>query len=386
MSLGISNSRYYSLADDYINAHRSSYSSNYNGNAASNVYQNQAGYVVSNQGNTCTDGVDDGHIGFFPAVGEVIEGAGNGLINGIKGMFLDSQGNFSFLNTLKTVGMGAACIAFPAFGLGLCAVGAVTGGAKFVSNIATALNSKTDAEAKDAWENVGDGGLTLGLSLLGAKESYKAVIKSAGHLSKIASMKNAGTWEKATVLEKAAALGKDMVTSTRNNFSKIKNFRIQTLAAKEFAEANSGYDADSILENGFAEKVADGQISSLGDAINETGLSEQQLRQNPKLWNQIPGVEQVSENAAPKTGLFTRVKSSFTKNNASQIVNNIKNAKNTLKLDTIKSSASTTTKAVLDFLTTKEGSYAKAVRLYGYENVLGALEVFASYRTLDETI
>ena len=59
--------------------------------------------------NKCTDGNDDGKLGAGEILENTAKGALDGLVNGIKGMFLDEEGNFSLGNTLKTAAMGAAC-------------------------------------------------------------------------------------------------------------------------------------------------------------------------------------------------------------------------------------------------------------------------------------
>ena len=186
---------------------------------------------VSESGNTCTDGKDDGKIGLFSAIGYIIEGAGKSIINGIKGAFTDSNGNFSLGKTLLSIGTVAACAVFPAAGVVLAGAGIVTGGVKLASGVVNALNADTDAEAKDAWEQVGEGGLTLGLSIFGAKSSVKAVqnSSSAGALS---TFKETSSFT-SNPLGYLKALGKDMISSSKNNFAKLKSNVRTFLDARE---------------------------------------------------------------------------------------------------------------------------------------------------------
>ncbi len=233
MGVGIDNIDYYKLASNFANSRQTKYYSNYNNsNRVSNPYQVQQAQVdtyVSQEGNTCTDGKDDGRIGLPSVLGNIIQGAGKSIVNGIKGMFTDKDGNFSILKTAASVAIGAACIAFPAVGLAACAIGVLAGGTKLVKGVATAINSKTDAEAKDAWEAVGDGGLTVALSVVGAKASYgamKAGAVQANGVSAINGLKNSASYQNASALGKAGqfakALGQDAWASTKFSWGKVK--------------------------------------------------------------------------------------------------------------------------------------------------------------------
>lgn len=136
---------------------------------------NNANVQTSESGNTCTDGKDDGKIGLFSAIGHAVKGAVKGVVNGIKGCFTDKDGNFSIGKTLLTVAAGAACIAFPAVGLVACGVGAAVGTVNFAKGVYNAATAETDAQAKDAWEQVGDGAFTAVTSAVGIKSSLSAV-------------------------------------------------------------------------------------------------------------------------------------------------------------------------------------------------------------------
>lgn len=324
---GLSGVNFYELADNYVNSRASRCSTVSNKSSLLNMQQTQTDTYVSEEGNTCTDGKDDGKVGFFSAICNVFKGAVKSIGNGLKGMFFDENGNFSLLKTAKTAAMAAACIAFPAVGLVACGIGAVSGGVKLVKGVSTALGAKTDAEAKDAWEAVGDGGLTVAVSVLGAKASLKGIKSGATKLngkSAIDTLKSSTKYQDASTLSKvgqyAKALGKDMLSSTKHSAKqisfKIKSHFAQKEAAAEMAEAGKGLDTNSLLKSSVEEKIADGQINSLADAIQETGLSEAQLKQMPEVWNQIPGVEKVA--VKQSTGLLSRAKAKLTNNGTSQ--------------------------------------------------------------------
>ena len=84
------------------------------------VFNGQTGAVSQETGNTCTDGKDDGKIGFFGAIGSAIKGIGKGIVNGVKGMFTGKDGKFSLGKTLLSIGTVALCVACPAVGAVAC--------------------------------------------------------------------------------------------------------------------------------------------------------------------------------------------------------------------------------------------------------------------------
>ena len=144
-------------------------------------------YVPSKQSTeTCTDGKDDGKIGFWNGVGQFFKGAAKGLVNGVKGMFLDENGKFSLKNTLKTALTIGACfipVAGPYIAAGLCVVGAVKGGAGMIKSISNAAKAETDAEKKEALQSLGGNTLTTGLSVAGLKGATGAIARQSGFTS-----------------------------------------------------------------------------------------------------------------------------------------------------------------------------------------------------------
>lgn len=186
-----------------------------NGATSSITYVNDS-VQLSTSSEKCTDGKDDGKIGIFSAIGNAIKGVGKTVVNGVKGMFTDSNGNFSLGKTLLSVGTAAACIAFPAVGVAACAIGGVMGAVQVGKGIYNATTATTDAEAKEAWQNIGGGAFTVAASVTGAKAGVKAV-KNTSTANALSSLDDT-----ATLGQKAAALGKDMVSSTKNQYNTVK--------------------------------------------------------------------------------------------------------------------------------------------------------------------
>ena len=154
-----------------------------NGTIDSSTVQNVSVFNQSADPSACTDGKDDGKLGFFESIGSAVSGAVKGLVNGVKGMFFDENGNFSLGNTLKTIGTAAACFipgVGPVISAGLCTAGVVKGVSGVAQGISAAASATTDAEAKAAFESIGSGALTTGLSAVGLKASVGAVAQNAG--------------------------------------------------------------------------------------------------------------------------------------------------------------------------------------------------------------
>ena len=117
----------------------------------------------------CTDGNNDGKIGFFSAIGNIFKGAVKSVVNTVKDIVTNP------VKLLGAVATAALCVVFPPAGLALAGVGIATGAAKMIGGVANAMDAKTDAEAKAAWQQVGEGGVVLGASIVGAKASVKSM-------------------------------------------------------------------------------------------------------------------------------------------------------------------------------------------------------------------
>jgi len=151
---------------------------------------------IETKGHKCTDGKDDGKIGFWKATGHALKGAGK-FLGGLLGFEWNTDGSYKGWSLGKTVkniaigaGIAAVCVltagtAVPAIIAGAGVLAAAGGVGTSVYRAATA---KTDAECKAAFEDVGSNTLALTLSVTGAKASMKAY-NPTGNYSGIK-----GTW------------------------------------------------------------------------------------------------------------------------------------------------------------------------------------------------
>ena len=236
----------------------------------------------------CTDGNNDGKIGFFSAIGNIFKGAAKMVVNTVKDIVTNPA------KLLGAVATAALCVVFPPAGLALAGIGIVSGGAKVIGGISKAMNAKTDAEAKAAFQDIGAGGLTVGLSVAGAKASVKSmgagsavgqklgVLDKSGNIQKVKlsnvfknsknkfkpveGMKDFGK----AMLEdaKSSPLGKKLTISNIKNFKKtltsqaddIANTRLNT-RMDELAKSGAKQLDDSIMDdvassrNHYAEAV-----------------------------------------------------------------------------------------------------------------------------------
>lgn len=131
--------------------------------------------------NKCTDGADDGKIGFFSKVGNFFEGMAKTVVGGAKNFFSDPK------KVAKTALIGAGLFVlscFPPVGTAIAATIAIAGGVKLIANgvktikegVQNAKSATTDAAAKDAWEQIGNGSLKTGVGVVvavkGGSELY----------------------------------------------------------------------------------------------------------------------------------------------------------------------------------------------------------------------
>ena len=140
----------------------------------SGMYDLPAANLPFSQGNALNNVKnpdDDGKISFKQKASNFLKGVGNFF----KGMVCDENGNFSIAQCAKTVAIGAvigaASLLIPGAGtaiaLGFLAMGAVHVG-KGVYDAATA---NTDAEAEQAWQNIGSGATESALAFAGCKKT-----------------------------------------------------------------------------------------------------------------------------------------------------------------------------------------------------------------------
>ncbi len=144
----------------------------------------------------CTDGADDGKLGFGETLGSFFKG----VISPITSMF-ESPENF-IKGAAMVVGGGLLIAATGGAAAPLLVAAGVTmGGIQVVKGISGAANAKTDAEAKAAWEEIGCGTGAVAGSVIGAKAAVKAAgIEGASEMSSLQATKacftNAGSCAK----------------------------------------------------------------------------------------------------------------------------------------------------------------------------------------------
>ena len=115
------------------------------------------------------DQADDGKISF----GQKLKSFGKGLISPITNMF-KSPGNFIKGALGIAVGAGLIAITGGAVAPIMVAAGVGFGGIQIAKGAIDAASAKTDAEAQQAWENMGSGTFAVAGSIAGAKAAAKA--------------------------------------------------------------------------------------------------------------------------------------------------------------------------------------------------------------------
>ncbi len=125
---------------------------------------------LNDRDKVCTDGKDDGSISF----GEGLESFGKGLMGIVKGVINHP------IATAATVaaGVGLTVLTGGAALPVMIAAGAATGAGMVGYGAYKAATADTDAEAKQAWETMGNGTFTLVASVAGAKPALNAASKA----------------------------------------------------------------------------------------------------------------------------------------------------------------------------------------------------------------
>ena len=304
---------------------------------------NTNGYAVSASGETCTDGKDDGKIGFWSAIGNTLKGVGK---------------------TLLTAATAAVCVAFPAVGLVACGIGAVSGAVQIGKGVYNAATADTDAEAKEAWQQVGGGALTTGLSISGAKASYNAVMKTST-ANAMASLDKG-----ASIFAKGKALATDMVSSTANRASAIKAAATNafTNAKATYNEIKSVYNetdiaqARQMLKEARKSGNAD-DIAAAKQFLNEVKATNKAMAK--EIVNEIkPVVKEAVKTKA--TNLFNTIKSNLNKEGLAKVASKLKGAP----------------RAIANKIAEGKISLDQLVSQYGYDNVIEVLEILGATESI----
>ncbi|MBR1617033.1 hypothetical protein IJ670_02670, partial [bacterium] len=265
---------------------------------------------VSSQGNTCTDGKDDCKISIFSKIGNTIQGAGKALGNMVKS---------AIEHPFKTLAMvGACCIPVvgPAIAIGLGAYGAYQGVKTVATGISQANNAKTDAEAKDAWENIGNGTFTTAASAV--------AIKGGAHMLKNQlSVKPTLSETGESILAKSGESG-STVANFKTNLAKVKNSNV------EFGKVDL---IKATVKDGAAETLTNAK--AVGNFAKDKAKAGLEKAKEIKTSVQENGIKQTAQNYA-KAGLEkvkTKVDLEYNKVNEKITKTNLKNAKTQRSID-----------------------------------------------------
>ncbi len=397
----------------------------------------------SSSSEECTDGKDDGKIGFLSVAWNTIKGAGKTLVNGVKGMFTDKEGNFSIGKTLLSAATIAACIAFPAVGVVACGIGATMGAVQLGKGVYKAATAETDAEAKQAWQDVGGGALTVGLSVAGAKSGMKAVKSSSTAGTNGASALDS-LGSNATKMQKLGAFGKDMLSSTKNGYTnaksavvtkatniktnatnKLEAAKIKNLESKvskiegaptskeqsmiNELNARKAYATDGVnaklnkpsalgkVKSEAADTVEALKIKNLENKVNKiegATTSKEQSIINELNARKAFATDSVNTKVENISSFTSKVKdtasntASKAKNVTSHPIKSIKSAvsKTPEALKSAKSKLSAGGQKVLDAINSTDSTYAQLVQKYGYENVAEVLKVIGGTQLASESV
>lgn len=262
--------------------------------------------------NGCTDGKDDGKIGFWSGVGRFLKGATVNFVKGALGF--DKEGHWSLGRCLKNVAIGAAvAVATVATGGAALAVvgaiGAVTACIGIAKSGIKAAKATTDKEAKDAWEDVGSNTTGFVLSVMGVKAGMKQVnptgnysgIKGTGRafrdlgVKSYETVKNAGT----SIVDAYKTGGFKAVGETVSSSTKSALKTAKGRLSDAYGKASSKNKAKAENEN------YDKQIKELTDKKNAEGISKKeqanldkqikQLKAEKARYNDINNVKSFDE-------------------------------------------------------------------------------------------
>ncbi len=233
----------------------------------------------------CTDKKDDGKLSF----GEKLKSIGRGILN-LGTNLIDSL----LEKPVQTIGITAATvlgsaaivaagiISAPALAIIGSGIGLAIGGVQIIKNISTASKATTDAEAKQAYESIGEGGATVLLSSVTMGKGinkYKTELNTA-KTNSAASAKSAqesaeSAIENVTKSEESLAKATESAESALSSAKSAKNSAKESLKiAEEYSD--STIDNASILANNSANEAlnaANNAQEALSATNNNTILS-----------------------------------------------------------------------------------------------------------------
>ena len=162
------------------------------------VYDNKIEEWLASD-NECTDGKDDGKISFWSKVGNCIEGAGKTIVSTIHNIVSDP---IKLVGTVNSALILAAFAATPVGAVVVPVLGLIVAGKLIYSGVKTiieadkqAKNATTDADAKDAWEDIGQGGTQVAAGGAVVYTSGSALYGTFTGGAEAAAAENAGVFE-----------------------------------------------------------------------------------------------------------------------------------------------------------------------------------------------
>lgn len=236
---------------------------------------------------------DDGKISTGSKFCNFFKGIGNSIKNGLKSLCTPK----GLLKTALAIGACAIPYIGPVIAFGMLGVGAVKGAVTVGKGIKAANNATTDAEAEQAWQNIGSGSFQVALSVAPMKGLAKTISKNGGVASSITKFGNKVGLEGKTVGEVASSAGKGI----SNKFKNVKE------GVNEMRNINKNYNGriDKAVENFNKGTKYGGDAKRLDQAVNDLNKArsealKQQARDtfktsSEKFDNLKSGYEQMKE-------------------------------------------------------------------------------------------
>lgn len=227
----------------------------------------------------CTDGVDDGEISLKEKGKALLEGGKRFF----KNMVCDENGNFSLKQTAKTVAtvavvagataavVAAGIVTAPVAAAVLVAGGVVAGTAGIIKGAVNAADAKTDAEAKEAYAEIGEGATLTAISLIPAKSVIKGVKGKGAPASAKPAVKTKteilsdGTVKVCTIDKKTGE-----VLSAENSFNGIKTtetFENGKLRTKTVIDRNGNKSVN--IYNDLNQPVSYSKYNKNGELLKQ---------------------------------------------------------------------------------------------------------------------
>lgn len=204
--------------------------------------------------NSCTDGVDDGQIGTLSKAANIAQGVGKSALN----MVTTALQPKNWLKTALTIGACCIPVVGPVVGGALACYGIYSGGKQIYNAAKLANSATTDAEAKAAWENIGGGAFTTGLSVVGLKGSASALKNQLGGGSTTVNAYKNGQNSTKEIFENAAKeTGDNAMNVLKGAYDKAKKAGEKVQEVKANGVKKSISDTVESGKNWVQDKITD---------------------------------------------------------------------------------------------------------------------------------